>query len=98
MRRIFTLTICVLSFASLHAQIKKGSTFLGGNLGASTQKTKSADTAVNSQKGFLVSPVFGKAIKDNLVFGGTSILAFLKTTIPEILAIKNKTFMALGCF
>jgi hypothetical protein len=69
MRKLFTLAILVVSFVSLHAQIKKGSIFLGGNLSGSTQKTKSADTAYTSQNGFYVSPVFGKAIKDNLVFG-----------------------------
>jgi hypothetical protein len=54
---------------STNAQVKKGSVFLGGDIGGSVQKTKSADITTNKQSGINVSPVFGKAIKDNLVLG-----------------------------
>jgi len=70
MRKLFTLIIIILTFVSLQAQIKKGSIFLGGDLGGATQKIKSADTTYGSQNVFYLSPVFGKAIKDNLIVGG----------------------------
>ncbi len=59
---IFTLTV--------NAQIKKGSLFLGGDIGGSTQTTKRNGTKVSSQDGLTISPVFGKAIKENLILGG----------------------------
>ena len=52
-----------------NAQIKKGSIFLGGNIGGSTQKTLRDRTTVNSQDNLNISPVFGKAIKENLILG-----------------------------
>jgi len=54
---------------SANAQIKKGSVFLGGDISGSTQKTKSNDVITNKQSGINILPVFGKAIKDNLVLG-----------------------------
>jgi len=70
MRKIF-LAIIALAFLgnAATAQIKKGSIFLGGDFGGSTQKTTSGDITTNKQKGIFFSPVFGKAIKDNLVLG-----------------------------
>jgi hypothetical protein len=61
--------ISIFVLSCLHAQIKKGSIFLGGDIGGSTAHTTSADTAYRKQNGIYISPVFGKAIKDNLVFG-----------------------------
>jgi hypothetical protein len=58
-----------LFVSSANAQIKKGSVFLGGDIGGSIQKTKSGDITTNKQNGINISPVFGKAIKDNLIFG-----------------------------
>jgi len=60
-------TICTLS--ATHAQIKKGATFLGGDIGGGISKTKSADTTYSKQNGLTISPVFGKAIRENLVLG-----------------------------
>jgi hypothetical protein len=70
MRKVFTLVISICILVSLDAQIKKGSIFLGGDIGASTAETKSADTTYRKQNGVSISPVFGTAIKDNLIFGG----------------------------
>ncbi len=60
-------TVCALS--ATHAQIKKGATFLGGDIGGNTVKTKSADTTYSKQNGIYISPVFGKAIRENLILG-----------------------------
>src|SRR5262245_29001873 len=59
----------VFTLCATHAQIKKGATFLGGDIGGSTAKTKSADTTYSKQNGFYISPVFGKAIRENLILG-----------------------------
>jgi hypothetical protein len=69
MRKIFTLIIYIFVLSCLHAQIKKGSLLLGGNIGGATAKTKSADTIYGKQNFVNISPVFGKAIKDNLIVG-----------------------------
>jgi hypothetical protein len=70
MRKIILAIITVSFFvSSVNAQIKKGSVFLGGDIGGSIQKTKSGDITTNKQNGINISPVFGKAIKDNLIFG-----------------------------
>jgi hypothetical protein len=70
MRKIILAIITVSLFvSSANAQIKKGSIFLGGDIGGSIQKTKSGGITTNKQNGINISPVFGKAIKDNLIFG-----------------------------
>jgi hypothetical protein len=66
---LFVFTNLLLA-ATMQAQIKKGSIFLGGDLGGSTQTTKRNDVEINNQKGLTISPVFGKAIKENLILGG----------------------------
>ena len=70
MKKIFPTIITVSIFVcSASAQIKKGSVFLGGDISGSTQKAKSGDVTTNKQNGINISPVFGKAIKDNLILG-----------------------------
>ncbi len=70
MKKILLAVLAALLFIySANAQIKKGSVFLGGDVGASAQKTKSGDVTTNKQNGINISPVFGKAIKENLVLG-----------------------------
>lgn len=67
---LFLLTGLFLSTVS-NAQIKKGAIFLGGDIGGSNQKTEYNNGAFpERQTGLLISPLFGKAIKENLVFGG----------------------------
>ena len=68
MRKILLAIITASLFVnSANAQIKKGSIFLGGDISGSTQKTKTGGITTNKQNGINISPVFGKAIKDNLV-------------------------------
>ena len=71
MRKII-LTIIIVSIfvCSANAQIKKGSFFLGGNISGSTQKTKTTDDVTTYKQNMInIFPVFGKAIKENLVLG-----------------------------
>jgi hypothetical protein len=69
MKKLLPTIFGLFLFTSAHAQILKGSTFLGGDIGGSTQKTKAESTTINKQNSLIISPVFGKAIKDNLIFG-----------------------------
>jgi hypothetical protein len=70
MKKILLLTVLVFTLiCSVNAQIPKGSIFLGGDIGGSVQKTKSGDVTTNKNSGIYISPVIGKAIKENLVVG-----------------------------
>jgi hypothetical protein len=70
MKKLLLAVITVLAVANFtNAQIKKGAIFLGGDISASTQNTKSQNQTSSKQNGVLISPVFGKAIKDNLILG-----------------------------
>jgi hypothetical protein len=61
---IFSLTL------TIDAQIKQGAVFLGGDIGGSIQTTKRNGMEVGSQNGLTILPVFGKAIRENLILGG----------------------------
>ena len=75
----FSSVTCLLFLAfTSSAQIKKGSLFLGGNLGGSTQTSKSNGATTNKQNGVTVSPVIGKAVSDNLIFGIDLSYSFFK--------------------
>jgi len=79
MKKIFLTVITVSIFVYFaNAQIKKGSIFLGGDISGSTQKTKIGDMTINKQSGINISPVFGKAIKDNLVLGANAGLGLVE--------------------
>lgn len=72
MKKKIYLPAIVIAFFVIpsFAQIKKGAIFLGGDIGGSTQKaTYSNSTDVSKQNGLNISPVYGKAIKENLVLG-----------------------------
>lgn len=66
---LFIVSSCFLFNAQ--AQIKKGAVLLGGDLGASSLKTSSGDSVILSQKNFNASFSYGKAIRENLIFGVT---------------------------
>lgn len=64
------LTISLFVY-SADAQIKKGSIFLGGDIAASSQKTKYDNGNDRESKALTITPVFGKFVRDNLVVGGS---------------------------
>jgi hypothetical protein len=69
MERITLTTIAILLFASItHAQITKGSTFIGGQISFSKSKSESG-TNVQEGSSFSFSPAIGTAIKQNLIAG-----------------------------
>ncbi|MBN8857436.1 MAG: hypothetical protein J0H29_03545 [Sphingobacteriales bacterium] len=54
-----------------NAQIQKGTTVLGGNIGFSTQKyDPGSGGIVTTNQNFNVMPLFAKAIKQNFIVGG----------------------------
>ena len=73
MKNLYLLAFIVLGYTAADAQIKKGETVLGGNLGYTDQ---SQSSGVNSSypykstnRNLTLSPAFGKVIRDNLVLG-----------------------------
>jgi hypothetical protein len=72
MKSTFILSVLFLFSFSLSAQIKKGAIFLGGDLGFSGGSIKPVENTPvleSESTGFNISPVVGKAIKDNLIAG-----------------------------
>ena len=65
------LSLMLLTVCSVDAQIKKGATLLGGQLGFSSTTTDYSSTPGPSTKNssFSISPAFGKAVQENLVIG-----------------------------
>ncbi len=83
----------ILTFTT-HAQIKKGSFLLGSDISFSSAKSESQYTT--SQQGFSLSPILGKAIKENLIVGGFAGIIFNKTkssAVPDGVA-KSNTYSA----
>lgn len=85
-----SLFITILS----HAQIKKGSIFLGGDISASTQKTKSAGNTTDKQTGINFSPTFGRAIKENLIVGASISFGFSEGENPANYDYDNDSYGA----
>lgn len=71
-RILLALVVCSV-VTSVSAQIKKGAILLGGDLGFSLQNSKisiNGNAGNNNNDTYInVSPVFGRAIKENLVAG-----------------------------
>jgi len=68
---LHVLSLMLLTVCSIDAQIKKGATLLGGQLGFSSTTTDYPSTPGPSTKNssFSISPAFGKAVQENLVIG-----------------------------
>lgn len=67
----FTLLFVIITLIFIQttdAQIKKGSVFLGGNVGLSSYKTTSGGNTIH-QNSYNFSPVVGKATRENLITG-----------------------------
>jgi hypothetical protein len=81
MKKIFTFFAGVLLVVISNAQLNKGTILLGGDLSASTYKTKDG-TYEDSGNGFGVSPVFAVAVKDNKFFGGSVFYGHYENNVP----------------
>ena len=86
---LFTITLT-------QAQIKKGAHFLGGSLGIYSEKT-SSDTGGNMvSSNFSFTPAYGRAIKDNLIFGVD--LMVQTGTHENVIAMEDRDLFGAGIF
>lgn len=86
-KRILFSTLIVLVIASTaNGQIKKGAVLLGGNIGFSTQKTDDPFNTAQKTTNFVISPAFGRAVKENLIVGFDLNYSYYKneSNIPNI--------------
>lgn len=68
--KLSLLIIATLFSLNVLAQIKKGATLLGGNIGYFKQSEQPGNTnRKNSNSNFIITPSYGKAIKQNLILG-----------------------------
>ena len=83
----FFFLIAFIMISAANAQIQKGTTVLGGNIGFSTQKFDpgAGGGTINTNSSFNVAPLFARAIKQNFIVGGdiTYGNAFNKQEFPS---------------
>src|SRR5688572_13020564 len=96
MKRNFLL-ILLIAFSSsqiVTAQIKKGTTFVGGQIGFSSYKIDNENiTGDQTATTFSISPAIGGFIKDNLVIGGS---IFYQRSKNKLEAVADNTGINLG--
>jgi hypothetical protein len=74
--------IASLLFAgTIHAQINKGATFLGGDISGSINSTKQDGNQTSKSEGITFSPAFGKAIRQNLILGFDAVVHLGRTEL-----------------
>jgi hypothetical protein len=85
MKKLFLSSLAVFIVFLSQAQIKKGTVFIGGNIGFSNQTAKTTDSVnlpVSPGTSFNFNPSVGWAIKDNLVFGIDLVYGYQKINYP----------------
>ena len=91
------LSLLLLFIITLtHAQIKKGAHFLGGSLGIYTEKTSSDSSGSLVSNNFSFTPAYGRAIKDNLIFGAD--LMAQTGTYENVIAKEDRKLFGAGIF
>jgi hypothetical protein len=91
----FLSAVFLLLSATTYGQFKKGSTLLGGDISFNTSKVEDLINASESKSSaFTFSPVFAKAIKDNLFFGGSLSFGSSKSTYNTNGEAKGETYYA----
>ena len=76
--RLLCISFCFIALPGF-SQITKGAVFLGGDLGVFTSKTTaSSGDEINKYHTISISPVVGKAIKENLVLGWMGNFGFVE--------------------
>ncbi len=96
MKKNFLSLILLFTITLTQAQIKKGVHFLGGSLGIYNEKTSSDTTADLVSNNFSFTPAYGRAIKDNLIFGADLMLQTGK--YENILNKENRQSYGAGIF
>jgi hypothetical protein len=60
----------LFSFTTINAQIKKGATLIGGNIGGSSENIENPAQGDGKSSGILAGIRLGKAVHENLIIGG----------------------------
>ncbi len=82
--KCITLAILLSMAYCADAQIKKGATFLGGNVSFTTEKGTSNNNSNDYQRsGVYILPVYGKAIKENRVAGVDLLFYYQKNDVAQ---------------
>ncbi len=97
-KSLLIATIASMTFFYSNAQIKKGAIFLGGDIGGSAQKTKTNITTTDKQTGITISPVWGKAIKENLILGANAGFNFYTNDNTGTASNQKQNSYGLGIF
>ncbi len=71
MKRLTLLMASIIFLHTAHAQIEKGSLFIGGSLGFNNYKTQNTPPSYNpaKQSAWNISPQIGRAIQKNFIVG-----------------------------
>lgn len=85
------LFICTLAVTT-QAQINKGATWLGGQIGYSQSSDKNGAVTNSKQSSFTISPAVGIAVKDNLIVGIVANYAHSKTESYPNSSRKDNTY------
>lgn len=81
-KRFVFLSVSMIIINCVIAQINKGSVFIGGDIGGSIQKTTKNGITYTDRKGIIISPAYGKAIKDNLIVGINLLFQYTNDKFP----------------
>jgi hypothetical protein len=81
-KRFVFLTAALIIINCVSAQINKGSVFIGGDIGGSIGKTTKNGATYLEQKGIVISPTYGKAVKDNLIVGAKLLFQYTDERFP----------------
>lgn len=98
-KELFILVISIAVFLfEAQAQVSKGATLLGGNIGGNGNKYKSTTTVTSNDRNWSASLVYGKAIKENLVLGVSALWAYGKNEQPTSMNIYEQKSWGGGLF
>jgi hypothetical protein len=97
MKKMYLFFLFLTSFFAtiVNAQVNKGATFLGGDINGFFRKTNGGVTEQNT---FSFSPVFGKAVRTNLVVGVDASVGFRKEDYGSTTSDMKGHSLGLGVF
>ena len=98
MKALFFIVISMTTLLSTNGQINKGSNFLGGALAGSSQKETKDGVLISNQVGIVFTPLYGEAVKDNLIVGGQLIFSSLKEEFTLTNTVQHQEEYGVGLF
>lgn len=70
MKKTLGLILVVFYFSPINAQIHKGADMIGGSINYYNSQNNRGTDAANSTNNFNITPMYGKAVRDNMIVGG----------------------------